>query len=220
MEAYTYCKSSAPWSVLAKSGMLSERERMSTVSLIYILSPRGYRPQGGQFRLAVEGDPTQQIWFREICLWQQQPEPWWDEVPGLMALSPLCRQQRPPREVLTHAAEAIATRTPDAIQRSDLLTTLAIFGKLAHPDINVVDLIGREQMKESQVIEEFREEARVEQGREAVLQVLGARFGRRAAAEFRPLLRTVDKLAQLNRLLRIAAQSIDLEQFRARFPKP
>src|SRR5438309_9592660 len=31
MEAYTSWKTSAPWSVLAKSGLLSERERLPTV---------------------------------------------------------------------------------------------------------------------------------------------------------------------------------------------
>ena len=144
MEAYTYWKSSAPWSILSKSGLLSERERLPTVSVVYILRPRGYRPQGGQFRLAVESEPTQQVWFREICLWEQEPQPWWDQVPGLMALSPLCRQQRPPQDVLAHAAQTIAAQTPDAIQRADLLTTLAIFGKLAHPRIDVAGLIGRE----------------------------------------------------------------------------
>src|SRR6516225_43242 len=98
MEAYTNRSSAAPWSVLSKSGLLSERERLPTVSVVYILRPRGYRPQGGQFRLAVEEGPTQHVWFREVCLWQMEPQPWWDAVPGLMALSPLCRQERPPDE--------------------------------------------------------------------------------------------------------------------------
>jgi hypothetical protein len=38
--------------VLARSGLLSERERLATVSVLYILLPRGYRPQQGRFRLA------------------------------------------------------------------------------------------------------------------------------------------------------------------------
>src|SRR5438132_5523669 len=66
MEAYTYWKSSAPWSILSKSALVSERERLPTVSLVYILRPRGYRPQGGNFRLAFDGAATQQVWFREI----------------------------------------------------------------------------------------------------------------------------------------------------------
>jgi hypothetical protein len=34
MEAYSYWKTSAPWSILSKSGLLSERERLPTVSLV------------------------------------------------------------------------------------------------------------------------------------------------------------------------------------------
>ncbi len=219
MEAYTNWKSSARWSILSKSGLLSERDRLPTMSLVYILRPRGYRPQGGKFRLAVDDEPTQQVWFREICLWQQDPQPWWDQAPGLMALSPLCRQQRPPHEVLAHAAQAIAVQTADSIQRADLLTTLAIFGKMAYPDINVADFIGREQMKESKIIEEFQDEARVEKGREDTLEVLDARFGPRAVAEFRPLLGSVTDNQKLTRLLRLALRCSDLEQFRRGFGK-
>jgi hypothetical protein len=219
MEAYTYWKSSAPWSILSKSGMLSERERLPTASLVYILSPRGYRTQGGQFRLAVEDDPTQQIWFREVCLWQQQPKPWWDEVPGLMALSPLCRQDRSSRDMLAHAAEAIAAHTPDAIQRADLLTTLAIFGKLAHPRIDVAGLIGREQMRESKIIEEFQEEARVEKAREFLLADLRVRFGSAAAAEFGAAMNAITDSERLDRLHELALQCSGLKQFRDQFGK-
>jgi len=219
MEAYTNWNATVPWSILSKSGLLSERERLPTVSVVYVLRPRGYRPQGGHFRLEVADEPTQQIWFHEICLWQQEPQAWWDEVPGLMALSPLCHQERSPHDVLTHAAEAIVARTPDAIERANLLTTLAIFGKLAYPRTDVVGLIGREQMKESKIIEEFQEEARLEKGREDVLQVLDARFGARAAAEFAPLLSTMNDSDSLDRLLRLAAKSAALKQFRDQFEK-
>jgi hypothetical protein len=93
-EAYTRWQESAPWSVLAKSGLLSERERLPTVSAVFILLPQGYRAQAGQFRLEALAGPTQQIWFREVCLWQEEPQPWWEEWPGLMALYPLCRHRR------------------------------------------------------------------------------------------------------------------------------
>jgi hypothetical protein len=73
-------------------------------------------------------------------------------------------------------------------------------------------------MKESEVILEFQEEARVEQGRKHVLAVLEARFGRRAAAEFAPLINNVTKTAKLDRLLRLAARSSTIDQFRDRFP--
>jgi hypothetical protein len=217
MEAYTYWTAAAPWSVLAKSGLLSERERLPTVSPVYILRPRGYRPQGGQFRLAVPDGPTQQVCFREICLWQVEPQLWWDQVPGLMALAPLYRQERPPQEVVGHAAGAITAHTPDTVQRGDLLATLAVFGRLVYPGFDAVNLIGREQMKESEVILEFQEEARVEQGRKHVLAVLEARFGRRAAAEFAPLVNNITKTAKLDKLLRLAARAGGIDQFRDRF---
>jgi hypothetical protein len=37
--------------VLAKSGLLSERERLPTRSLIFVLLPQGYKEQNGAFRL-------------------------------------------------------------------------------------------------------------------------------------------------------------------------
>jgi len=91
MEAYTRWQASAPWSVLSKSSLLSERERLPTLSLIYVLLPHGYQPQGGRIRLAVGGVISQLVRFREIRLWRQRPENWWEQSPGLMALSPLCR---------------------------------------------------------------------------------------------------------------------------------
>jgi hypothetical protein len=69
-------------------------------------------------------------------------------------------------------------------------------------------------MKESEVFQEFQQEARVETCREDILLVLEARFGRRAAGEFAPFLKTVTKMARLNRLLRLAARAAALEQFR------
>jgi hypothetical protein len=80
-----------------------------------------------------------------------------------------------------------------------------------------VNLIGREQMKESKVILEFQEEARVETYRQNVLRVLEARFGRRAATEFAPLVNNVTKTAKLDKLLGLAARSSTIDQFRDRF---
>ncbi len=76
MEAYTRWTDSAVWSVLAKSGLLSERERLPTRRLLSILAPHGHRSQDGEVRLVAEEDePTQHIWFREVCLWKQQAKP-------------------------------------------------------------------------------------------------------------------------------------------------
>src|SRR5258707_111911 len=79
MEFYTYWNHDVPWSVLAKSALLSERERLPTMSLVYVLRPRGYHDTGGTHRLAIEGQPSQQVWFREIRLWEQEPQDWWED---------------------------------------------------------------------------------------------------------------------------------------------
>src|SRR5215831_6580820 len=55
MEAYTRWQESVPWSILAKSGLLSERERLPTLSLLYVLLPRGYRSLRGRFHLRAAG---------------------------------------------------------------------------------------------------------------------------------------------------------------------
>jgi hypothetical protein len=217
MEAYTYWTTAAPWSILSKSGLLSERERLPTVSVVYILRPRAYRAQGGQFRLATPEGPTQQVWFREVFFWQVQPEPWWDEVPGLMALSPLCRRQGTLGDVVGRAVQAITAHTPDTLQRADLLTTLGIFGKLTYPALDVFQVIGRRQLQESKFYQEIQEEARVEKGREDILQALDAKFGRAAAAEFGPILETVTDGDRLDKLLRLAAKSSRLKEFRDRY---
>jgi hypothetical protein len=219
MEAYTYWSAAAPWSILSKSGLLSARERLPTVSLVYILRPRGHRPQGGHFRLAVEEGPTQQVWFRDVCLWRLEPKLWWKQIPGLMALSPLCRRAQPAVEVVAHAADAITAHTPDTVQRADLLATLAVFGRLVYPRFDVVNLIGREQMKESKVIEEFQEEARVEEARQFIVDALEIKFGPLAAKEFAPALNSITTSDRLARLHRLALRCSSLEEFRERFAK-
>ena len=74
-------------------------------------------------------------------------------------------------------------------------------------------------MHELKFIEDLKEEARVNRGREDILQVLEAKFGRRAGAEFAPLLKDVTKTAELDRLLRMAARAASADQFRDHFQK-
>src|SRR5205823_3694666 len=149
---------SAVWSVLAKSGLLSERDRLPTCSLIFVLLPQGYQPQQGRFRLEVAGEPTQQVWFKEICLWREKPETWWQQYPGLMALYPLCDHGQPLPQAITEAATAIRRRQLDSVQRADLLTTLGIFGRLKDRTLDVLSLIGREQMRDSPFYQQLVEE--------------------------------------------------------------
>ena len=222
MEAYTVWTKTAPWSLLAKSSLLAERERLPVCSLVYVLRPRGYRPQHGHFRLQVGRQPMQQVWFREICLWRQEPKAWWTEAPALMALYPLCRQERPAREALAYAAAVITDGATDSIVRADLLTTLAIFGKLAYPRLDVLGLIGREQMRESKIYEEIKDEGRVEgrvEGRcdamrLSVLEALEIKFGGAARAEFASLLEEIRDSNRLAALHGLALRAKDLSEFR------
>lgn len=222
MEGYTYWLRSAPWNILAKSALLSERERLPTVSLLYVLRPRGYRPQGGQFQLRFDGAVNQHVSFREICLWQIEPQPWWESIPGLMALYPLSRHSQPAVQAVQHGAEVIADNESDGIVRADLLTTLAIFGKLAYPRLDVIQLIGREQMRESKLYEEIKAEGR-EEGwraqRAQVLETLEFRFGDTAVTEFGPRVNAITDFDKLIRLHRLALRSANLQVFQRRFDK-
>src|SRR5437867_4182365 len=51
MEAYTRWQNHIPWNLLAKSGLLSEREQLPTICLVYIFLPRGYQSRQGEFQL-------------------------------------------------------------------------------------------------------------------------------------------------------------------------
>jgi hypothetical protein len=229
-EAYTYGEEGVPWSVLAKSDLLSERERLPTVSLIFYLRPDGYRPLRGAFRLEALGGPTQQVWPREVRLWEEVPDASWEQVPGLMALYPLCRHAQTPRQAVAHAAAAIERASASARQRAaargsarqraaargsaDLLTVLGIFGRLAYPDLDTFALIGREQMKESPAYQEIMDEGRVEAHRAGILMNLEERFGTEAAEQVRADVQTIEDLTQLERLHRLSVRCPDLDGFR------
>jgi hypothetical protein len=213
LEAYTYWKREAPWNLLAKSRLLSERERLPTVCLVFVLRPRRYRPLNGRFELTTLDETVQFLRVREVCLWELEPQPWWEEVPGLMALYPLCRHGRPPREAVTHAAEAIKVGASDTVRRADLLTTLAIFGKLAYRGLDAASLIGREQMKESPMYEEIKDEGRVEIRQADILEALATRFDRETAARFADAVRRVAKLDKLGRLHRLAIRCDTAKDF-------
>jgi hypothetical protein len=214
MEAYTRWVESAPWSVLAKSGLLSERERLPTWSLIFVLQPQGYQEQEGAFRLeALAGQPSQQVWFTEVCLWKQKPEPWWEFHSGLMALLPLCDHKLSTSQAVRQAAESIRRREMDSLRRSDLLATLAFFGRLADKELDVLSIIGREEMHESSLAQEFVLEGEQIRARKAVLQVLQLRFGE-DAKEFTEALDRITELERLEELLTQATQARRLSQFR------
>jgi hypothetical protein len=205
--------------VAITAGPIRPNVAPARMSLVYILRPRGYRPQQGQFRLAVGGETTQQVLFREIRMWEQEPQTWWEEAPGLMALYPLCRIHDRPRAVVSHAAGVIRERATDTIVRADLLTTLYIFGKLVFPGADLLGMIGREQMRESKAYEEIMALGRCEAKQEAVLEALSTRFGTERAEEFRVAIAGLEDLQRLTHLHRLAVGCSRLDEFRKAFER-
>ncbi len=106
-EAFTEWNDDALWNLLAKSGLLSERERLPTRCVVFVLRPDGGRPEGNEFRLSLGKNVTQLLSFQTVLLWELVPEPWWDQSPGLMALYPLTRHPEGPARAVAHAADAI-----------------------------------------------------------------------------------------------------------------
>jgi hypothetical protein len=219
-EFYTRWDRHAPWDMLAKSGLLSQRLRLPTACLAFVLLPRGFRSPGGQLRLEVAGAPTQQLWFREVCLWELEPEGWWERVPGLMALYPLCRHGRTPPAAIRHAAAAIEQGTAGASQRADGLALLNIFGELAFPHLEVAEMIGRDEVRNTKTIRSFMEEAREETRREAVAEAVRIRFGEEAASAVVPLLGQISDAERLRGLHALAIRCANLDEFRAGLAAP
>ena len=215
-EFYTRWDRDAPWHMLAKSGLLSEREKLPTLCIAVILRPRGFRSQNGQFRLQAAGSPTQRLWFRELCLWRIKPQPWWESEPGLMTLYPLCQHGQQPKEAITRASEVIERDVAPIGDRATYLTLLGIFAKLAFPRLNVSRIIGSEKMKASTLSEEIKQDER----RESILRVLQARFGADAPAEFVAPLDHISDPARFDSLLDVAATCTNLSEFRAALPAP
>jgi hypothetical protein len=213
-EFYTTWDDDAPWDMLAKSGLLSQREKLPTVCIAVILRRRGFRSQRGQLRLQTADGPTQHLWFREVCLWRLKPEPWWENEPGLMALYPLCQHGEQPREAIIHASEMIERDVAPVGERATYLTLLSIFGKLAFPRLDVLRIIGREKMKGTTFYEDVMRYER----QESILQVLRARFGPESAAEFTAALNEVTDPAVLKSLLDAAATCANVAEFRAALP--
>jgi hypothetical protein len=213
-EFYTTWDADAPWDMLAKSGLLSQRQKLPTVCIAVVLRRRGFRTQKGQLRLKAAGRPTQHLWFREVCLWRLAPKGWWENEPGLMALYPLCNHGRQPREAITYAAEVIERNVAGVGERGTFLTLLGIFGKLTYPRLDVLGIIGREKMKESKFYQEIMMEGELLRQRADILRVLRARFGRDAATEFTATLDEMDDLARLEPVLDLAATCSNVEAFR------
>jgi predicted transposase YdaD len=150
------------------------------------------------------------VWFKEIPLWEQQPEDWWEEVPGLMALYPLCRHGLSPREAVQHAARSITEHEQEPIRRADWLFILNLFGTLAYPRLNPKEIIGSEAMQNSRWYREFRAEER----REDILRILRARFGLQGTDDIATALQAVKKLELLDHYIGRSATCASVDEFR------
>ena len=120
---------------------------------------------------------------------------------------------------MAHAAAAIRHRALDSYHRADLLACLAIFGRLKNRGLDVLSLIGREELRDSTLFPEFLEEGQQIRARLDVLQALELRFGPEAAKEFTSAINRLENLEQLGELHKLAIQSRRISQFRKAFPK-
>ena len=217
-EAYSSWRPEYRWNIQTKSALLSEREQVPTLTLLFFLRPDGYVPMRGTFRQVARGRPTQQTWWQEICLWLEKPKAWWEQVPGLMALLPLCDHGRGAEEVVSHAAQRITAVVTDVVERGSLLTTLGIFGNMQYPGLNAFDLIGREHMRDNpfyqRILAEGRAEGELRKGRADILAALDTRFGEGASAEFREALEAIADAARLSELHREAIKCRGVGGFR------
>jgi hypothetical protein len=207
--------------MLAKSGLLSQRQRLPTVCLAFILLPRGYRAQGGLLQLRAAGGPTQQLWFREVCLWQVEPERWWEDVPGLMTLYPLCRHGRTPRDAIGHAAETIKQTVTGQTERDDQLLLLSIFGGLAYPRLDVEHIIGRDVvLRVSKIVRRILREGQVEARQADLLKVIRRHYGADAATEWTAAVQAITDPELLERLFDRALEGVPLNDLRTELPSP
>jgi hypothetical protein len=140
-----------------------------------------------------------------------------------MALYPLCQHGREPPEAITHAAEAIERKLTNAGERADGLFLLELFAGLAYPTLDVDEVIGREKMKESrfarEMLQEGRQEGKVENAREYILDLLKARFGSKASARLAGAVNALGDIRTLNKLHRLAGTCASLDEFQAALPQ-
>jgi len=196
------------------------------VCIAVVLRQRGFQAPGGQLRLEAAGNPTQQLWFKEVCLWQLKPEAWWEDEPGLMALYPLCQHGQQPRDAITHAAAAIERKVTGEVEKADAFYLLHRFGSLAYSRLDVAAIIGRDKMKaskfEKELVAQGRLEGRLEgqlaARRSDILAILEDRFGDTVRGAFEARLNSIEDFDQLGRLLRLVGTGASFDEFRAAFP--
>ena len=214
-EFYTTWDAEAPWDILAKSALLSRREKVPTVCVVVVLQPERWISQTGRIHLEVGGAMTQFVNLHEVLLWEVTPEPWWETEPGLMALYPLCHHGEEPEAAIRHAASAIEQNASDVLERRDFLTFLSIYGVLRYPVIDVVGIIGREKMRESPIAQMWMEEGSLIALRASILRVLRSRLKLTQTEDITAALELVKEQDRLEHLLDVAATCTTIDEFRA-----
>jgi hypothetical protein len=212
-EAYARWDRHAPWNVMTKAALLSERERLPTCPVLFVLRPRGYASLGGEFVLRVGDETTQTLCVRQVPLWEQEPQPWWENVPGLMTLYPLCRHGRAPGEAIERAAAAIRSRVPPGTQQADDAFLLTVFGGMITSRRFAEAIVGREILMASNVVKEMASAMVLDARRDAVLSALEVRFGSEAAARFRETTNAQESAHRLKELLRAAVSCTSPDEF-------
>ena len=218
-EFFTTWDTGAFWDILAKSGLLSRREKLPTVCVIVVLQPEGAPPKKkGRIQHKVAQKIVQFVALEEVYLWEKHPESWWDAEPGLMALYPLCHHEEEPEAAIRHAAEAIEQNASDLLERRDFLTFLGIYAKMKYPLVNAGNIIGREKMRESafaqEWVEEGREEGSLMRLRASILRVLRSRQKITQTEEFASTLELLKEPDRLEHLLDVAATCATIDEFR------
>ena len=218
MEFVTQWDEDALWSFLAKSALLSERERLPTKFLVFILRKEGHQTHNDSWTLTVDGQSTQQLWFHEIPLWEVVPEDWWVSTPYLMPLFPLCKHGMAEGEAIRHAVEVIQENVASRSELADLFTLLGIFGQLASPGFRINKMIDSELLKESQFLQEMTEilvnDALREERIEALNEVLELKFPDADRSQVEKQLATITDSDFLKSLHRVAVTCKTLDEFK------
>src|SRR5205807_1894300 len=111
------------------------------------------------------------------------------------------------------AARSITAQVADTTVRADLLASLAFFAKLASPALEVLNLIGVDNMRESAFFDDVVALGRLEARRADILEVLETRFGAKKATKYGDRLKRVADPSKLSELLRAAVTSESLTAF-------